>query len=205
MTAIYGKTQQVFQNEAEQFVANELKDIIDVLVAVEHDAVLRSQIHSAAKLIHNSFALGYQVLFLGNGGSAADAQHLAGEFVGKLNRPRKPLPALALTEPTFITAIGNDYGFDNTFVRQVEAYCVEDDVVVALSTSGNSPNVVKALQKAKAIGAATVGLTGKTGGEMAAFCDICLKMPSTNTQKIQEAHIVVGHIICGLVEQALEG
>ncbi len=142
------------------------------------------------------------VFFMGNGGSAADSQHLAAEFVGRFQKERRGLPAIALTTDTSIlTAVGNDYGFDTVFARQVEALAREGDVVVGLSTSGNSPNVLKALEAGKARGAITVGLTGRGGGKMAAVCDLCIKVPADVTARVQEVHILIGHIACQLVDE----
>jgi D-sedoheptulose 7-phosphate isomerase len=145
---------------------------------------------------------GNTIFFMGNGGSAADSQHLAAEFVGRFQKERRGLPAVALTTDTSIlTAVGNDYGFDAVFARQVEALARAGDVVVGFSTSGNSPNVLKALQAAKDRGAIAVGLTGRSGGKMAAICDVCIKVPADVTARIQEAHILIGHIVCGLVDE----
>jgi D-sedoheptulose 7-phosphate isomerase len=146
------------------------------------------------------------VFFMGNGGSAADSQHLAAEFVGRFQKERRGLPAVALTTDTSIlTAVGNDYGFDAVFARQVEALAKAGDVVVGLSTSGNSANVLKALQAAKAVGAVTVGLTGRSGGRMAEVCDLCIRVPADVTARIQEAHILIGHIACELVDEEAGG
>jgi D-sedoheptulose 7-phosphate isomerase len=147
---------------------------------------------------------GNKVLFMGNGGSAADAQHLAGELVGKFQMDRRALPALALNVNTsVITAIGNDTDFRHIFSRQIEALVNRDDVVVALSTSGNSSNVVEAVEVARKLGAMVISFTGAGGGELASKSDICLKIPSESTPRIQEAHITAGHIICGIVEKVL--
>lgn len=149
---------------------------------------------------------GRKIVFMGNGGSAADSQHLAAEFVGRFVKERKGLPAIALTTDTSIlTAVGNDYGFDTVFSRQVEALVRAGDVVVGLSTSGNSPNVVKALELAKQSGATTIGLTGRGGGKMAAICDLCIQVPSDVTARIQEAHIFIGHMVCALVDKGVSG
>ena len=146
------------------------------------------------------------VFFMGNGGSAADSQHLAAEFVGRFQKERRGLPAIALTTDTSIlTAVGNDYGFEAVFARQVEALAKAGDVVVGLSTSGNSANILKALQAAKARGAVTVGLTGRGGGKMAEICDLCVKVPADVTARIQEAHILIGHIACELVDEEAGG
>ena len=146
---------------------------------------------------------GGKVVFCGNGGSAADAQHLAAELVGRFRRERRALPALALTDNTSIlTAVGNDYGYERVFVRQVEALVGEGDVVVGISTSGNSASVLAALRLARARGATCLGLSGRDGGALVGLCDLCLVVPATDTARIQEAHIAVGHVLCDLVESA---
>lgn len=145
------------------------------------------------------------VLF-GNGGSAADAQHIATELAGRYKLERPPLPALALTTNTStLTAIANDYNFDQVFSRQVEALIAPGDIAVGISTSGQSPNVLRAIEVARSKGATTLGLTGQKGLQLAANVDLCLTVPSTDTPRIQETHIIVGHILCDLVEQALFG
>jgi D-sedoheptulose 7-phosphate isomerase len=147
---------------------------------------------------------GGKVFWCGNGGSAADCQHLAAEFVGRFRRERRGLASIALTTDTSIlTAIGNDYGFDEIFRRQVEALCAPGDVLVAISTSGKSSNVCTALNQAKKMGVFTVGFTGSGGGEVARICDIALTVASEETARIQEAHIVVGHLLCDCVDLAL--
>jgi D-sedoheptulose 7-phosphate isomerase len=156
-------------------------------------------------LISNCINKGSKVYFFGNGGSAADAQHISAELVGKYQEKRKGLPSLALTTNTSVlTAIGNDFGYDFVFERQVESLVDSDDVVVGISTSGNSPNVINGIIAAKKIGAKTIGLTGENGGKLSDIADITLKVPSQNTQRIQECHIMVGHIICDIVEKNLE-
>jgi D-sedoheptulose 7-phosphate isomerase len=143
-------------------------------------------------------------LFCGNGGSAADAQHWAGELVSRFNYDRPGLAAIALTTDTSIlTAIGNDYGYERLFAHQVEALGVTGDVLIAISTSGNSPNIVVALEAARARGITSIGFTGEAGGKMAALCDICLRIPSSSTPRIQEGHEVLGHAICGMIEAAI--
>lgn len=147
---------------------------------------------------------GNKVLFAGNGGSAADSQHLAGEFVSRFNYDRPGLPSFALTVDTSVmTAIGNDYGYDLVFSRQVQACGKTGDVLIVLSTSGNSPNILRAIAVAKEVGIFTIGMTGETGGKMADLCDLCIRVPSSSTPRIQEAHITIGHIICGLVELSI--
>ncbi|MDR2874383.1 MAG: D-sedoheptulose 7-phosphate isomerase [Methylobacillus sp.] len=144
---------------------------------------------------------GGKILLMGNGGSAADSQHIAAEIVGRYKKERRGLPSIALTTDTSIlTSVGNDYGFNFIFSRQVEALCQPRDIVVGLSTSGNSANVVAGIEKAREIGACTIGMTGAKGGKLAELCDFNLAMPSTDTPRIQEAHITVGHILCDLIE-----
>ena len=147
-----------------------------------------------------------KVIWMGNGGSAADAQHLAAELVSKFYMEREGLPSLALhCNTSVLTAVGNDYGFDHVFERQIEALAREGDVVVGISTSGNSPNVLRAIEKARDKGCITVGMTGRSGGLVFGAVDICLRVPSDDTPRIQEVHITVGHVICELVESAMFG
>lgn len=151
--------------------------------------------------LRNCLLTGCKILLLGNGGSAADCQHIAAEIVGRYKRERRGLPAIALTTDTSIlTAVGNDYGFERIFSRQVEALCTPKDVVIGLSTSGNSPNVLTAIHTAREIGAYTLGLTGASGGKLAQVCDLCLIVASNDTPRIQEAHILVGHLLCDLID-----
>ncbi|MBI2264044.1 MAG: D-sedoheptulose 7-phosphate isomerase [Armatimonadetes bacterium] len=147
---------------------------------------------------------GGKLIFLGNGGSAADAQHLAAELAGRFQLERNPLPAIALTTNTSIlTAVGNDYGFDQVFSRQLEAVGRAGDLVVAISTSGNSPNILEAALMARKKGLLIVGMTGDSGGKLASHVDLLVSVPSANTARIQEAHITIGHILCELVEESL--
>jgi D-sedoheptulose 7-phosphate isomerase len=151
-----------------------------------------------------SMAAGGVLLVCGNGGSAADAQHIAAELTGRFFRDRKPLPALALHGNTSsLTAIGNDYGYDEVFAREVGAHGRAGDVLLAISTSGNSRNIVRAIEVARDKQMAVVGLTGESGGKMRDLCDVCLCVPSTSTPRIQECHILIGHTICELLEQIL--
>ncbi len=151
--------------------------------------------------LRNCLLSGGKILLLGNGGSAADCQHIAAEIVGRYKRERRGLPAIALTTDTSIlTAVGNDYGFEHVFSRQVEALCTPKDVVIGLSTSGNSPNVLAAIHTARQIGAFTIGLTGGGGGKLAQCCDLSLVVASNDTPRIQEAHILVGHMLCDLID-----
>jgi D-sedoheptulose 7-phosphate isomerase len=147
---------------------------------------------------------GKKVLWCGNGGSAADSQHLAAELMGRFRRERYAFPSIALTTDTSIlTALGNDYGYEKVFQRQVEALCSRGDVLVGISTSGSSKNVCAALQTARQIGAFTVAFTGQGGGEIAAIADVALRIPSKDTARIQEAHILCGHMICDWVERSV--
>ncbi len=158
-------------------------------------------IQEMARLMIGAIRAGGKVVFIGNGGSAADAQHLAAELIGRFCLERDAMPAIALTTNTSVlSAIGNDYGFDVVFRRQVEALVCAQDVLVALSTSGNSPNILEAVKAARRIGAHCIGLTGEGGGALAPLCNLCLAVPSTSSPRIQEAHITVGHVLCGLVE-----
>lgn len=146
---------------------------------------------------------GGKILWMGNGGSAADSQHLASEIVGRFKKDRRGLPSIALsTDTSLLTSVGNDYGFEHIFSRQIEALCAADDVVIGISTSGNSPNVVRAVEVAREIGAFTVGLTGEGGGRLALLVDSLIAVPSRNTPRIQECHIVLGHILCEYIDAA---
>jgi D-sedoheptulose 7-phosphate isomerase len=167
----------------------------------KESAKLSSEIEKSANLIIDAFKKGKKLLICGNGGSAADSQHFAAEMVGRYKKDRRGLPAIALTTDTsIITAVANDYGFDAIFEKQVEALGEKGDILFAISTSGNSPNVLKAMEKAKTKGMNVIGLSGKNGGKMKGLCDIDLIVPSSNTPRIQESHITMIHIICELVE-----
>jgi len=152
-------------------------------------------------LLQNCIKNGGKILLCGNGGSAADSQHIAAEIVGRFKKERKGLPAIALTTDTSIlTSVGNDYGYDYIFARQVEALCRPEDVLIGITTSGNSANVVRAIEAANEIGATTIGLTGGTGGKLTALCKHNLVVPSNVTARIQEAHIFIGHCLCEILE-----
>jgi D-sedoheptulose 7-phosphate isomerase len=158
----------------------------------------------AADAMIAAYLAGRKAIFFGNGGSAADAQHLAAEFLGRYLRERAPLPALALnTNTSAVTAIGNDYGYEHTFARQLRALCSPGDVAVGISTSGNSRNVVEALICAREIGLFTIGLTGASGGQMRTLVDVLINVPSEETPRIQECHILAGHALCDAVEGAV--
>ena len=163
-------------------------------------------VDEAATLIIERMRAGGKALFCGNGGSAADAQHLASELLGRFNLTREPLPALALTVDTSaLTAIANDFGYAEVFDRQLRGLGRRGDVLVALSTSGNSDNVLRCVETARGMGIATIGLTGATGGRMKDLCDLCLCAPASATPRIQEMHIALGHTLCEIVEAALAG
>jgi len=177
------------------------------LAAVAHLAGgLRPQLLGVARLLHESLTSGHKVLVCGNGGSAADAQHLAAELVGRFVRERRGLPAVALTTDTSIlTAVGNDYGFEAVFSRQVEALAQPGDVVIGISTSGNSPNVCNALEAARRSGCHTVGLLGRDGGSIASQVDWPLIVPVTMTAHVQETHLMIIHLLCLAVDELLGG
>ncbi len=185
---------------------NTIKDIINASVAVKQqlltDEKLLTTLHTLVDVITDAFKNGNKVLFCGNGGSAADAQHLAAEFSGRFYIDRDALPAEALhVNTSYLTAVGNDYSYDVIYARLIKGLGQKGDVLVGLSTSGNSKNVVLAFEEAKRKGMITVGFTGATGGKMKEVSDYLLNVPSTDTPRIQESHILLGHIICQLVEE----
>jgi len=179
-----------------------IKASIDTKQSVLQNEGLLKTIEASVDVIVNAFRSGKRVYFCGNGGSAADAQHLAAEFSGRFYTDRKALPAEALhCNTSYLTAVGNDYGFDEIYSRLIEGIGEKGDVLVGLSTSGNSPNILKAFKTAKKKEMITIGFTGKSGGELRTLCDHLINIPSTDTPRIQESHIMVGHIICQLVEE----
>jgi len=180
-------------------IADTLAAHADVIRRLE---TLRPELLSFAERVSASLAAGGRVYWMGNGGSAADSQHLAAELVGRFEQDRPGLASVALTtDSSILTSVSNDYGFEQVFARQVQALCRDGDVLVGLSTSGNSPNVLAAMQRAGALGVYRVGLTGGDGGRLRGHCELCLCVPAANTARIQEAHIVLGHILCDLVER----
>ncbi len=186
------------------YVVNEFQASLAVKKRILEDTQFMQQVTDMGHLLIDRYQAGNKLLIAGNGGSAADAQHIAAEFVSRFNFDRPGLPALALTTDTSIlTAIGNDYGYDQLFRRQIEANGVGGDIFLGISTSGNSPNILQALEAARQKGIMTFGLTGKSGGKMRDLCDHCLCVPSENTPRIQEAHILIGHTLCAMVELAL--
>ena len=201
---------------------NALENIVSVAIQTENSLIknsfdehlhliqevsqtLNSQISDCAEILFDALKKGNKILICGNGGSAADAQHIAAEFVGRFETERAALPAIALTTDTSaLTALSNDYGFEKIFARQVEALAREGDVLIAISTSGNSPNVVAAVMKARSNNCKVIGLTGTKGKKLAALCDACILIPAERTARIQEAHITIGHIWCEIIDERLK-
>ena len=185
-------------------IAERLEESAQVKRAIAKSKI--SEIERMANLIITAYKAGGKVVLFGNGGSAADAQHIAGELMGRFELNRQAFPAIALTTNTStLTAVANDYGYDAVFSRQIEALVNEKDVVIGISTSGESPNVIEAMKMAKLKGAKTIGLGGGDGGKLAEVADLVLIVPSDSTPRIQEAHITIGHIVCELVEKELSG
>ena len=163
-----------------------------------------SAVSSAVDLIYSSMAAGGQLLVAGNGGSAADAQHIAAELTGRFFLERRPFRALALhVNTSALTAIGNDYGYEHVFARELKAHARPGDVLLAISTSGNSANILRAIETARECKVSVVGLTGETGGKMRGMCDLCLCVPTKSTPRMQEMHITIGHAICEILEERL--
>ena len=188
----------------QQHIRNIIQASIDTKQKLLADPTLIETIEKVTTLIAQAFTNGNKVLFCGNGGSAADAQHLAAEFSGRFYTDRDPLPSEALhCNSSYMTAVANDYGYDVVYSRIIKGTGKPGDVLVSLSTSGNSVNIINAIEVAKKVGMITVGLTGETGGKMRTMCDHLVNVPSSDTPRIQESHIMVGHIICQLVEQEL--
>lgn len=184
------------------YISDQLNESGRLISMMMTDEKLFVTIEKIVNVCIRSFQQGGKILLAGNGGSAADAQHIAGEFVSRFEFDRPGLPAIALTTDTSIlTAIGNDYGYEMLFARQVQALGSQDDIFFGISTSGRSPNILSALKQAKSRGLICIGMTGNRGGPMHDICDYLLTIPSASTPKIQEGHIVLGHIICGLVEK----
>ncbi len=187
-----------------EFIASEFAKNMAVFKAMSADPGLQRQIIEAVDLSTEALRAGNRLLFAGNGGSAADAQHWAGELVSRFYYDRPGLAAIALTTDTSIlTAIGNDYGYDYVFARQVEALGQHGDVLFAISTSGRSQNILRAVAAASARGMRVIGFTGSGGGDLAAKCDICFRIPSDETPRIQEGHEFVGHLVCALIESEM--
>ncbi len=185
-------------------IQNIIAKSIAVKTALLNDETTIKQIETVAEKMIESYKSGNKTMFAGNGGSAADAQHLAAELVNRFCFDHIGLPAIALsTDSSIVTSIANDYGYDVLFSRQIAAQGKNGDIFIGISTSGNSENIIKAIQTCKERNIFTVGFTGEKGGKMASMCDICICVPSTETARIQESHIMIGHILCGLVENAI--
>lgn len=190
--------------EMKKIVINDLDEHILITKSISKN--LSDKIVQTAATIIDTYDAEGKIILIGNGGSAADAQHIAAEFVGKFKLDRKSLPAISLTTNTsIITAITNDYGYENVFSRQLESLANDKDILIAITTSGNSSNILKAVELAKMKNIKVVGMTGKSGGRLKNMVDILINIPSDITARIQEGHIIVGHIICNLVEKNLFG
>ena len=184
-----------------QNLLQESKNTIDKTIKSEQ---ITKNLNEVVEIIYNAFGAGKKVLLCGNGGSAADAQHIAAEFSGRFFKDRNALFAEAMhVNSSYMTAVANDYGFEKTYSRLLEAKGVKGDVLIAISTSGNSPNIINAVNKAKEIGMSTISFTGQNDSKVKELSQICLQSPSTNTPRIQEIHILFGHIICQLVEEKI--
>ncbi|OJV55317.1 MAG: phosphoheptose isomerase [Bacteroidetes bacterium 43-16] len=189
-------------------MTQKIKDIIQRSISVKEqvlqDEPLIDNLNTLVEKITHTFKQGGKVLFCGNGGSAADAQHLAAEFSGRFYTDRDPLPSEALhCNTSYLTAVANDYGYDFVYSRLLKGMAKAGDILVGLSTSGNSTNIINAFEMAREMGVITAGFTGSTGGKMAGLCDILINVPSNDTPRIQESHIMLGHIACELVESNL--
>ena len=188
------------------YITKKINEAQQIMLAMVADQSLHSSLEHAAMACIGCLRGGGRILLAGNSGSAADAQHIAGEFVSRFAFDRPGLPAVALTTDTSIlTAIGNDYGYEKWFARQVQAHGNKGDVFIGYTTSGQSPNILLAFEEARARGLVCVGMTGNRGGAMRELCDHLLEVPSADTPRIQEGHAVLGHILCGLVEETIFG
>ena len=192
------------ETSLKSYIKQEIAKSAELLSRMLADDPLMTELEKVADCCVTAIRSGGKVLFAGNGGSASDAQHLAAEIVCRFSYDRPGLPAFSLaTDSSVMTAIGNDYGYEHLFARQVQAVGVAGDVFVGITTSGKSPNILMALSEARNKGLVTVGFTGESGGEMLGLCDLCVRIPSRETAKIQEGHIVLGHILCGIIEQTV--
>ena len=188
------------------FLSKQIVTSIEVKQMLLNNADMINMIIEVSKKAIEAYKNRNKILIAGNGGSAADAQHIAGELVSKFYFDRPALASIALsTDTSIITAIGNDYGYEKLFSRQIEANGVGGDIFIAISTSGNSKNIIEALKVCKDKKILTVGLTGQSGGKMSELCDYCIKVPSKETPRVQESHILLGHIICSIIEEELFG
>lgn len=189
-----------------RFLIEQIEKSIKTKELLLADNVFLDSLMKACTICSNAYENGKKLLIAGNGGSAADSQHIAGELVSRFFFDRPALPAIALTTDTSIlTAIGNDYGYENLFSRQIEGNGEEGDVFLAISTSGHSPNILNAVKTARTKKIGVIGLTGISGGVMDSCCDVCLKIPSSETPRIQESHILIGHLLCAFIENKIFG
>jgi len=187
-------------------IKNQISQSIDLKKLILNDKNILTLLSKVSDQCLNAIKSNKKIILAGNGGSAADAQHIAAEFVSKFNMDRKSIPALALTTDTSIlTSISNDYDFSKIFARQIESLGNEGDIFIGISTSGNSENIIQALKEGKKRGIINVGLTGKNGGKMKDLCDFCICVPSLDTPRIQESHLMIEHILCGIIEEELFG
>lgn len=187
-----------------EIILQQIAESISVKSKILNDEKLIQVIKNAAVIVTDAYKNGKKTMLAGNGGSAADAQHIAGELVSRFYFDRPGLSSIALTtDSSILTAIGNDYGYEQLFARQVQANGSKGDIFIGISTSGNSENIIRALQVCKEKGVFSIVLTGESGGKMNSLCDICINVPSNETPRIQEAHILIGHIICCIVEEEL--
>jgi D-sedoheptulose 7-phosphate isomerase len=186
------------------FIRKQIEESLNVKKLLLDDQTILESIKKTADICCDALRNDKKIIFAGNGGSAADSQHLAGELVNRFGFERPGLSAIALTTDTsIITSISNDYGFEKLFSRQIQALGKKGDILIALSTSGNSANITEGIKEAQNAGIITIGLTGRSGGKMSQLCDICLKVPSDDTPRIQESHILIGHILCSMIENSL--
>ena len=189
-----------------QYIQDEVAKSLATIELLARDERIAAEVERIARACCSALHAGNKILLAGNGGSAADAQHLAGELVSRFKFDRPGLAAFALTTDTSVlTAIGNDYGYEELFARQLNAVGTAGDVFIAISTSGRSRNILSALEEGRRKAMITVGMTGETGGDMAALCDYCIRIPSSETPKIQEGYMMLGHILCGLIECEMFG
>ena len=190
-------------NSSANLLARSLEEHLQAIQALLDSRL--PEIEAAGRLIWEALNAGHKILLCGNGGSAADAQHIAAELVGRYEQQRRAFPAISLTTDTSaLTALSNDYGYEGVFARQVEALAGAGDVLIAISTSGKSPNVLQAADQARALGCRTIALTGCSGEPLTAHCDLAVVVPSNRTSRVQEAHITIGHLWCEMVDRALE-
>lgn len=188
----------------ENILIKAIKDSIETKKKILDDASILNEIEQVGQVLISLFKAGNKLMLCGNGGSAADAQHIAAELSGRFNFDRAPLDAEALhVNTSFVTAVANDYSYEDVYPRMVQAKGQKGDALIAISTSGNSPNILKAAKKAKELGLVVIGMTGSGGGKLKELCDYLVPVPSSTTPRIQESHIVIGHILCEMIENSL--